>query len=227
MRKPLALHCFSALLLLAATTSLPAQTPARIVYTFEHPQLQPSAYTITIDESGTGHFVSQPGPASEDQDDVYPAPIDRSIRLDTSLQADLFRYARAHAFFSGNCARAQSNLAFTGKKTLAYTGSDGTGRCTFVWAGDPALQRLADQLNAVAFTLEVGRRLDVEVQHDRLGLDSELESLQDALKEQRASGLTNIAPELQTIAEDQQVMDRARKRAMALLARCEPPQKAN
>jgi len=96
-----------------------------------------------------------------------------------------------------------------------------------VWAADPVLQRLSDQLNAVAFTLEVGRRLEVEVRHDRLGLDSELEGLQDALKDQRASGLPNIASDLQTIAEDQQVMDRARKKALALLSRCESLQKQN
>lgn len=201
-----------------------AQDPARIVYTFDHPQLQPAKYTITIDESGNGHFVSQPGSATLDRtDDVMPAPVDRSIQLDESLRSELFRYAHTHSFFDTRCDRGQAGLAFTGNKTLSYTGADGHGTCTFVWAADPVLQRLSDQLNAVAYTLEVGRRLDVEVRHDRLGLDSELESLQDALKDRRASDLPNIAPQLQAIASDQQVMDRARKRAQALLSKCELP----
>ena len=220
----------SLLAALSILATLPgnAQSSARIVYTFNHPQLQPSRYTITIDENGIGHFASQPGSAPWDSsDDVTPAPIDRDIRLDDSLRAQLFSYARSHDFFSGHCDRGRSDLAFTGNKTLAYTGPDGRGVCSFVWAADPVLQRLADQLNAVALTLEIGRRLDVEVQHDRLGLDSELASLQDALKDQRASDLPNIAPELQTIAGDQQVMNRARKRAVALLSRCEDPQKRN
>jgi hypothetical protein len=205
-----------------------AQTPARIVFSFDHPQLQPAHYTITIDETGDGHFDSVPGAAASDQDDtVRPAPVNRTIRLDDGLRADLFRYARSHAFFGGRCDRGQSGLAFTGNKTLAYTGSDGRGTCSFVWASDTVLQRLTDQLNAVAFTIEIGRRLDVEVQHDRLGLDSELSELQDAVKSRRASGLPNIAPELETIAGDQQVMDRARKRATALLSCCENPQKSN
>jgi hypothetical protein len=89
------------------------------------------------------------------------------------------------------------------------------------------LQRIADQLGGVAFTIEEGRRLDLEVQHDRLGLDAELETLQDAVKDRRAWDLPNIAPQLQTIAENQQVMDRARKRAQALLARCETAPKRN
>lgn len=205
---------------------LTAQTSSRIVYTFEHPQLQPSQYTITIEESGNARFVSLPGLAQQD-DDVFPAGIDRSIHIDDALRAGLFQYARNHNFFATDCNRHQSNLAFTGHRTLAYTGPDGHGTCAYIWAADSALQKLTDQLGAVALTIEIGRRLDVEVQHDRLGLDAELESLQDAVNDRRASDLPNIAKELQTIAHDQQVMDRARKRALALLTRCENLQKPN
>ncbi|MGC2618226.1 MAG: hypothetical protein WA414_04240 [Acidobacteriaceae bacterium] len=221
---------FLSIAFLAACAAAPlfAQSQARIVYTFDHPQLQPAHYSITVDENGAGHFESMPGTAASDEDDsVRPAPVSRDIRLDDGLRADLFRYARSHDFFGGRCERKPSGLAFTGNKSLAYTGPDGHGSCAFVWAADPVLQRLTDQLNAVAFTIEIGRRLDVEVQHDRLGLDSELESLQDAVKDRRASDLPNIAPELQTIASDEQVMDRARKRALALLSCCENPQKSN
>ena len=218
---------FLALAALAAPPAV-AQSSAHIVYTFAHPQLQPARFTIAIDENGSARFDSQPGPVGSDySDDVYPAPIHRDIRIDDGLRASLFRYARTHGFFDGNCDSHRSALAFTGNKTLAYTGSDGHGTCAFVWAADPVLQRLSDQLNAVAFTLEIGRRLDVEVRHDRLGLDSELESLQDAVKDRRASDLPNIALELQTIAGDQQVMDRARRRAMTLLSSCENPSGRN
>lgn len=214
--------------LVLAAGSLAAQSPARIVYTFDHPQLQPARYTITIDESGVGHFVSQPGSTVPDStDEIVPAPIDRDIRLDDSLRAALFSYARGHNYFDTRCNKATGGLAFTGNKTLTYTGADGHGTCAFIWGSDAVLQRLSDQLNAVAFTLEVGRRLDVEVRHDRLGLDDELASLQDAIKDQRASDLPNIATELETIAGDQQVMNRARKRALALLSRCDAPPKRN
>jgi hypothetical protein len=214
-------------LLVFGAESLTAQTPARIVFSFDHPQLQPAHYTITIDETGAGRFTSQPGSVSDASDGVFPAPVDRPIQLDDTLRADLFGYARTHSFFATHCASAQTNLAFTGNKTLTYSGPDGSGSCTFVWAGDPALQRIVDQLGAVAFTLEEGRRLDVEVHHDRLGLDAELEALQEAVKDRRASDLPNIAEELHAIADNQQVMDRARKRALALLAHSETSQKRN
>jgi hypothetical protein len=224
-------HLVPSLSLLALlTTPLPnfAQaTPTlgstHIVFTFEHPQLQPSQYTITVDETGIGHFESKPGPASDPTDGVFPTALDRSILLDDALRAVLFRYARSHAFFATRCNTTKTSLAFTGNKTLSYAGPDGSGSCTFVWAEDPALQHLADQLGAVAFTLEEGRRLELEVRHDRLGLDAELASLQDAFKDHRASDLPNIADQLHAIADNDQVMDRARKRAQALLARCENP----
>jgi hypothetical protein len=211
----------------AASRSAQTSASARIVYTFEHPQLQPSRYTITIDESGPGRFASLPGPASDTSDSVFPTPVDRPIQLDDTLRADLFRYARTHSLFATRCTTTNSSLAFTGNKTFTYTGPDGAGSCTFVWAGDPVLQRISDELGAVAFTIEEGRRLDVEFRHDRLGLDAELESLEDAVKDRRAEDLPNIADELQAIAEDQRVMDRARKRALALLAKSETSQKRN
>jgi hypothetical protein len=223
---------FSALLslLLLAAASLSAQTPAHITFTFEHPQLQPSRYIIAIDETGAGRFTSQPGsapPATDSYDQVRPTPVDRSILLDDSLRADLFRYARSHNFFATRCSTTQPGLAFTGNKTLSYSGPDGNGTCTFVWAGDPALQRLSDQLDAVAFTIEEGRRLSLEVLHDRLGLDAELAALQEAVKEHRADDLANIADDLHAVAENQQVMDRARKRAQALLASSQMAAKNN
>lgn len=209
-----------------AVVSLAAQSPARVTFTFEHPQLQPSRYIISIDETGAGRFTSQPGP-SDATDGPFPTPVDRPIVLDDSLRASLFQYARAHSFFATRCSTTQTTLAFTGNKTLAYTGPDGSGSCTFVWASDPALQRLVDDLGAVAFTMEEGRRLDLEARHDRLGLDAELETLQDAVKDHRACDLGNIAAELHAIADNQQVMERARKRALALLAHSDIAQRHN
>lgn len=216
-------------LTIAAQSSTALQPGARpqIVYTFQHPQLQPARYTFTITEDGRGRFVSEPGSAPRIEDDIVVTPIDRPIQLDPALTGDLFRYARGHSFFATHCSNDHDKLAFTGNKSLAYSGPDGQGSCSFVWAADPALQRLSDELGAVAFTIQIGQRLDVEVRHDRLGLDAELATLQDAVKDHRAGDLPNIAEQLQAIAGDQDVMNRARKRAEALLSSCEEQPKHN
>ncbi|HTY85645.1 MAG TPA: hypothetical protein VMB19_15600, partial [Silvibacterium sp.] len=61
-------------------------------------------------------------------------------------------------------------------------------------------------------------RLAIEHLHSRLALDSELENLQAAVKDHRALEIENIAPVLQSIADDEAVMNRARNRARSLLS---------
>jgi hypothetical protein len=58
----------------------------------------------------------------------------------------------------------------------------------------------------------------VEHEHNRLGLDEELEALQDAVKGGRAQQIQNIAPQIHSIASDEKVLERARLRARQLLA---------
>ena len=191
---------------------------ARIRFIFENPKLQPANYLLDIYEDGRGYFKSEPGSISPpDAEGIMPQPLSTDITIEEPLRGLLFKTARSHNFFAVACESAKVKVAFTGKKALQYTGPDGNGACTFDWSRDQQLMKVADDLIAVAFTLEEGRRLTVEYEHDRLSLDAELESLQDSVKAGRAQQIQNIAPQLQAIAADEKVMDRARTRARALL----------
>jgi hypothetical protein len=191
---------------------------ARIRFIFENPKLQPASYVLDIKEDGSGHFRSEPGKApAASTDDVIPQPLEMDIQINEPLRSLLFKTARSHNFFSVACESTKSKVAFTGKKALQYTGPDGNGACTFNWSRDQQLMKLADDLIAVAFTLEEGQRLAVQHEHDRLSLDAELEALQDAVKGGRAQQIQNIAPQLHAIAEDERVLERARTRARQLL----------
>jgi hypothetical protein len=197
----------------------PAAQPAtaQMSFVFENPQLDPASYTLLFREDGSGHYQSVPGSAPADPQGVASVPLSRDIQLQDPLRSTLFQVARTHRFFAITCEAPHSHIAFTGKKTISYAGSDGSGECTFNWSRDQQLNELADNLMAVAFTLEEGRRLVVQHQHSRLSLDSELEMLEAAVKGGRALEIENIAPELQSIANDEAVLNRARKRAVALL----------
>ncbi|HMD20494.1 MAG TPA: hypothetical protein VKH40_09240 [Alloacidobacterium sp.] len=191
---------------------------ARIRFVFENPKLQPANYVLDINEDGTGHFHSEPGSAdSSDPEGIAPQAANADIKIDEPLRSALFKTARSHNFFAVACDSAKSKVAFTGKKVLQYTGPDGNGSCTFNWSRDQQIMKVADDLIAVAFTLEEGRRLAVEHEHNRLGLDSELEELQEAVKGGRAQQIQNIATQLEAIASDEKVMERARLRARQLL----------
>lgn len=197
-----------------------SNTPARIRFIFENPKLQPASYSIDLNEDGTGHFRSEPGAAAAtDAEGVAPQPMEANITIDEPLRSALFKTARSHNFFDVACESTKVKVAFTGKKALQYTGPDGDGSCTFNWSRDQQLMKVADDLIAVAFTLEEGRRLAVEHEHSRLSLDAELEQLQDAAKAGRAQQIQNIAPQLEAIAADEKVMVRARNRARELLGK--------
>lgn len=189
-----------------------------IRFSFEHPQLDPSAYTLVIREDGSGHYRSSPGPSSgPGMDGFASSASERDITVRDPLLATLFQTARSHRYFAIECESPDTRIAFTGKKTVAYAGSDGSGQCSYNYSRDKELNQLAEDLMAVAYTLYEGNRLALEHQHSRLSLDSELESLQSAVKDHRALEIENIAPVLEAIAEDPAVMNRARKRAQLLL----------
>jgi hypothetical protein len=196
----------------------PAGASPEIRFSFEHAQLDPATYSLMVNEDGSGHYESTPGPVSvSGSDGIASAPHQRDIVIRDPLLESLFKTARAHHFFATECEAPDSHVAFTGKKTLAYSGPDGRGECTFNWSRDQQLNQLADSLMAVAFTIHEGSRLAIEHVHSRLSLDAELEQLQDAAKDHRALEIENIAPELQSIVADPAVMNRARNRARALL----------
>lgn len=200
------------------TLAQQGDTSARIRFIFENPKLQPANYVLDVHEDGTGHFHAEPGKAAAAAtDEITAQPLDTDIRIDEPLRGFLFKTARSHNFFGVACESTKSRVAFTGKKALQYVGPDGNGSCTFNWSHDQQLMKLTDDLIAVAFTLEEGRRLTLEHEHDRLSLDAELEALQDAVKGGRAQQIQNIAPQLQAIADDEKVLERARNRARQLL----------
>jgi len=206
-----------ALLVAGTATAQNAALPAsktHIRFTVADPQLEPAEYSLEIYEDGTGSYTAS---YTASKNDSAAAPVDRVIHVHEPLVSHLFATARAHHFFAVECQASHSHVAFTGNKTFAYTGADGAGSCSFNYSRDQAINQIASDLVAVAYTLEVGTRLASEHRYDRLSLDGELGALQEAVQERRALELGNIASELESIANDDAVMARARERARALL----------
>jgi len=212
---------FPILALLALTVSTATDAASTVTFRFENPQLQPASYSLEIHEDGSGHYKSVPGTPAVDSfstDVVAPQPLDRAIKVSDALRNQLFSAAHSHRYFATACEATKLHVAFTGKKTLVYSGADGQGSCTYNYSQDDLLNRISDEMQAVSFTLEEGQRIALQLQHSPLALDAELETLQDAAKSGRALEIQNIAPQLQSVADNESVLERARKRARALLA---------
>ena len=111
----------------------------------------------------------------------------------------------------------RKNIAYQGTKTLAYEGPEGQGSCTYNWSKLSQIDKLTDQFEAIAATLDEGSKLQRQYEHGRLSLDTELELLDQMVRDGRAIEVENIAPLLRTIAGDDAVLQRVQRRARALL----------
>ncbi len=207
-----------AIAMLALATQLSAAgTEPVIQVDFSNNGGAPSQWTMTLRPDGTGHFRSQKGKAPVDQPVAMDTPgVDRDFQLTASYAARVFDEAERRKWFNEPC-ESHMKVAFQGWKTFTYTGPQGSGACTFNYSKDKDLQGLAESFEAVAQTLLEGARLEMLLQHDRLGLDAEMEFLTQAAADGRVQQISAIREILERLTQDDQVLERVRKRARALL----------
>jgi hypothetical protein len=185
---------------------------------FTNEQVDPSHWTLTLHSDGSGHFSSQMGKTPEGNTEAVDAPnIDRDVQLSAGFTAHVFEVAHHHHLFNEGC-ESRLKVAFQGWKKFSYTGPEGSGSCTFNYSKDKEIQELGDSFQAVAETILEGARLEKLLQHDRLGLDKEMEYLVDAADSGRALEICTIRQILVRLADDDDVLERVRKRARQLLA---------
>jgi len=202
---------------------LPARAEAGAVVQVEFSNLglSPSHWTLTIYPDGSGHFHSLRSKAPVESLQAIDAPdVDRDIRVSAEFAERVFQTARHRNWFAGDC-ESHLKVAFQGWKKLSYSGPDGQGSCEFNYSKDKEIQTLGDSLVAVAGTILEGARLETLLQHDRLGLDKEMEYIAGASADGRVQQIVAIKPILEKLADDPEVMERVRKRARVLLARGE------
>ena len=116
------------------------------------------------------------------------------------------------------CEDGGKNIAFQGTKTLEYEGPEGKGSCIYNWSKNAQIDKLTDQFEPMAATLDEGSKLQRQYEHGRLSLDSEMEILEQMVREGGRSR-SRISPRiLQTLAGDEAVLQRVQRRARALAA---------
>ena len=206
-----------ALAVLAAHGQSPQAAPTLQV-DFSNPGLAPPQWTLTLHPDGSGHFSSRMGVRSPDAaKNLLPPAIDRDIHVSAPYAARVFQAARHQAWFNQDC-ESHLKVAFQGWKTLTYDGPQGHGSCTFNYSRDKEIQALGDSFEAVAETIVEGARLQMLLEHDPLGLDAEMEFLVGAANDGRAQQIVTIRGILERLAQDENVLERVRKRASLLLA---------
>jgi hypothetical protein len=191
---------------------------AEVTIEFTNPGVSPSHWILTLHPDGSGHFHSERGnPAGANPKAMDVPEVDRDIQLQPGFAASAFETARQNKWFKVQCESHQ-RVAFEGWKKLSYSGPEGQGSCTFNYSHEKEIQALGDSLLGVEETLTEGARLEMLLEHDRLGLDQEMQAICERAKDGRMQQIFAIREILERLSNDGEVLDRVKKRAKELLA---------
>lgn len=210
------------LALWAGTASVAAEPPNAVVHVdFSNPGLIPAQWSLEVHPNGTAHFRTQRGTAPrESVGGIEPPNLDEDVQLSARFAQHVFDVAERKRHFQEEC-ESHMKVAFQGLKRLSYSGPSGQGSCEFNYSKDAEIGALGDSFVSVATTLIEGARLEKLLQHDRLGLDKEMEVLTQMAADGRAQQMIAIRDILQRLADDDAVLERVRKRARVLLERAD------
>jgi len=184
---------------------------------FTNAKMVPAHWLIKLNPDGSGRFDAEGGEATgQERDLIMAGAVHRYIQLSSEFTDRVFAIARQRKLFAMNC-ESHAKVAFQGTKRLSYSGPEGSGACEYNYAKDKEIQSLGDSMLAVESTLMYAARLEKLLHHDRLGLDQEMESLATSAHDGNAIEIGAIRETLARIAGDEQVLERARKKARLLL----------
>src|ERR1700739_3225324 len=111
-----------------------------ILFSVANPEVEPSLYSLEIGQDGTGEYKAA---YTASEGDAAAPPVERAIQVHDPVLAEIFATAHKHQFFAMDCEPSRARISFTGNKTLAYTGPDGSGSCTFNYSQDKEINRVA------------------------------------------------------------------------------------
>jgi hypothetical protein len=140
-----------------------AKPQAEVSFHFERIGLPVPKFTLTVKEDGTGRYEADQAemPATANSMRGQAAQhIDRPVVLTSGTVAKLFKDARSLNYFNLDCESKAKNVANSGKKTLSYSGPDGSGSCTYNYSENKTVETLTDRFQAIAYTMDEGRRFE-------------------------------------------------------------------
>jgi len=219
-----------ALLVLVAVpvfAQTPASPPAKevVFFSFHNARLEPPDYTFQLSQDCSAIYTAKPGKeeAKSADNDSPGEPEDendgekRAVRFASSTCQSVFELAKALGYLKGDFEYRKHKVAYTGERTLGYFAPGISNKTSFTFSENPQVQQLAAIFEGTAATLEAEPKLKYLRRYDRLGLNEALKGLEGQAEKGWLRELQLLVPELQSIANDTQVMNIARQRAQHLL----------
>ena len=201
-------------------TPVPQPTGSYVAFKFDWDQGRPWLnYTITADDAGNTHFEGIGNAVESGDGDAFA----QDFTMSAANRQKIFELAKKAGYFQGNLEAKQKNIARTGQKMLQYRGPVADGgetkstSATYNYSPSSEVQELTRIFQAIALTIDFGRKLAFKYRFDKLGVDAELKSLQDMQASHLVEELQAIEPILQKIASDPNMMHINRVTAKQLL----------
>ncbi len=198
----------------ALSFSVRAADSATVSFSLDFPNSSPDHYTISVASDGKAHYscTARISDQSEDRDNYSS-----DFTVTDATRAHIFDLVSQAHFFSGKIDSGNRKLAFTGKKTLAYTDGQRNNSADYNYSAIPAVQQLTTLFQNIAATLDYGRRIVFEHHYQKLALDDELKRMEDEARRGELSELQAVKPILQKVYDDPSVMNLVRARAQRIM----------
>ena len=224
MPRPFQIVClliFSSILFSSTFACSQTEAPAVVTFTIDFPSSQPEHYSIRIQSDGLAHYQSsgRRSPDSDETDSHENDSFDLDFTVATETRQRIFELAAKAGYFQKDVDSHHKDLAFTGKKTLAYKDARRSGESTYNYSLKPAVQDMTSLMQSLSATLEFGHRLQYDHQYQKLALDEELKRMEGLARDNELIEVAAIQPILDQIIADQSVINVTRARALRLLER--------
>jgi hypothetical protein len=196
---------------LNAQEKLLASQPDTVAFSYKFPGVPVPEWGIEIYRDDKGRYW-EASPAIEAN------PAGKTWRDIEVSEPTRRRMLSAYpAVLAGKCETRTKNVANSGRKELTYAFGTAMNSCVFNISDDKGVTASLETFMAVAETIQLGEQLEEKHRYDRLGLDAVMTTLLDELKDGRAIELPNIVRTLKRLADDPEVLQRVRSRAVTLL----------
>ena len=180
-----------------------------VYFVYERPGAPVPKYTLVMREDQTIKYW-EGDPPFEITHNLVHLPIHKETQDAVFAARDVID--------AGACETKLKHLAQTGTKTMRFWSGDVRGRdCIFNYPDDEQLRVAMEKCQAIAETMQTGTRLEHAHRFDRLGLDSQMDFFAAEVKDGRAIEVQLIRPTLESIRDDERVMERVRRKAALLL----------
>ena len=189
-----------------------AASPPKITFIMDSAIVPPAHFSVSVREDGATVYESR-----DDGKDSQLDPLTAQFTMSESTRTRIFQLASSTNYFHGSYDFTAHKVAFTGKKTLRFSGNGVATETTFNWSENKDIDQLDRIFEGIAAAQEAARKLQFLRRFDRLSVDGVLKGLESRADGGEAFEIHAIAPTLRLIANDINLLKTARERARKLL----------